>query len=68
MRSLTRANPLLRRWKKRLSILSRTNTHTHYGTYIIILQMDQLAAIFAVNIYGIHTFISVCGVVDPSVK
>ena len=28
MPSLTRSNPLLRRWTKRLSILSRTNTHT----------------------------------------
>ena len=65
MRSLTQVNPLLRSWTKHLSILSRTNTHTHDGNYIIILQMDQLAAIVSANIDGIHTVLAVCGVVDP---
>ena len=27
--------------------------------------MDKLAAIVAANIYGIHTVLAVCGVVDP---
>ena len=31
---------------------------------IIIFQMAELAAIVAVNIYGIHTVFSVCDVVD----
>ena len=65
MRSLTQSNPLSRRWTKRLSILSRTNTHTHDGNYLIILQMAQLAAIVASEIAGIHTVLAVCGVVDP---
>ena len=32
---------------------------------IIILQMAERAAIAAANIYGIHTVLAVCGVVDP---
>ena len=32
---------------------------------IIILHMAELNAIVAANISGIHTFLAVCGVVDP---
>ena len=34
-------------------------------TIIIILQMAELSYIVAANMYGIHTVLAVCGMVDP---